>query len=83
LLYRLEGDVKGVEIEYWTQTDCSETGFAATTKTSLLQNRIGTPIAFRYSDGLYWQAGVIRRIGRDPKSKPSIGVAFTDPGQVA
>jgi hypothetical protein len=82
LLYRLEGDVKGVQIEYWTQTDSSETGFAATTKTSLLQNRIGTPLAFRYSDGLYWQPGVIRRIGRDPKSKPSIGVAFADANQV-
>lgn len=83
LLYRLEGDVKGIQIDYWTQTDSSETGFAATTNTSLLKNRIGTPIAFRYSDGLYWQPGVIRRIGRDPKSKPSIGVEFADPNQVA
>lgn len=82
-LYKLEADVKGIQIEFWTQTDCSETGFGATTKTSLLQNHIGTPIAFRYSDGLYWQSGVIRRIGRDLKSKPSIGVAFVDANQVA
>ncbi|NJD35842.1 MAG: hypothetical protein FIA96_13580 [Betaproteobacteria bacterium] len=83
LLYRLEGEVKGVQIEYWTQTDSSETGFAATTNTALLQKRIGMPIAFRYSDGIYWQSGVIRRIGRDPQSKPSIGVALAAPNQLA
>lgn len=81
-LYRLEAEVKDIQVENWTQTDSSETGFAATTKASLLQNRIGTLIAFRYSDGLYWQAGVIRRIGRDPKGKPSIGISFVEPNQV-
>jgi len=78
MLYRLESELKGVPIETWVQTDHSDTGFAATIKTPLLAYRIGMPIAFRYADGLYWRAGTIRRIGRDPTSRPSIGVEFSE-----
>lgn len=81
LLYRLEAELKEVPIETWVQTDHSDTGFAATIKTPLLAYRIGMPIAFRYADGLYWRAGTIRRIGRDPTSRPSIGVEFSTADQ--
>lgn len=74
MLFRLEARESALEMETWQQVDSSDTGFRAVVPSLLRHHCVGTLIAFRFYDGLEWQLGIIRRIGRDASDRPSVGI---------
>jgi hypothetical protein len=74
ILNRLELSGEKAQMESWTQTDASETGFGALIPAVLPRHRIGTLVASRYVDGIQWRLGLIRRISRDAQGRPAIGI---------
>lgn len=74
ILLRLETSGDKAQTERWLQEDASATGIGATVPAVLPRHRIGLLICLREADGIDWRLGLIRRIGRDAKNRPSIGV---------
>jgi len=74
ILLRLETGGDQAQTERWIQADASATGLGATVPAVLPRHRIGLLICLREADGINWRLGLIRRIGRDARNRPSIGV---------
>lgn len=73
-LRKLELSGDKAQMEQWRQVDISSSGIGVLVPTILTRHRIGGLVAVRYSDGLEWRLGLIRRIGRDAANQPSIGL---------
>ncbi len=78
ILQRLELAGDKAQMESWMQIDGSSTGFGAVVPAILARHRIGGLVAVRYADGLEWRIGIMRRIGRDHRNRPGIGVEALD-----
>lgn len=74
ILQRLETSGDRVQMERWIQVDASATGLGVVVPAVLPRHRIGSLICLREIDGFNWRLGLIRRIGRDARNRPSIGI---------
>lgn len=74
ILRRLETAGDRAQMESWTQVDSSATGLGVVVSAVLPRHRIGLLVCFREAEGMDWRLGVIRRIGRDARNRPSIGL---------
>lgn len=78
ILHRLELAGDKAQMESWVQVDSSSSGFGAVVPTILARHRIAGLVAVRYADGLEWRMGIVRRIGRDNRNRPGIGIEALD-----
>jgi hypothetical protein len=74
ILQRLETVGDQAQMETWLQVDTSDTGIGVVVPAVLPRHRIGLLICFREADGIDWRLGLIRRIGRDARNRPGIGI---------
>lgn len=74
ILRKLELRGDQAQMESWTQVDASETGFGVIVPALLPRHRIGLLVCLRNLDGIDWRLGIVRRMGRDPNNRPSVGI---------
>ncbi|MDP2794458.1 MAG: hypothetical protein Q8O25_10325 [Sulfurisoma sp.] len=79
--FELSGDRQ--MMEHWVQADISDTGLGAIAPAVRAKHRIGGLVCLRYSDGIDWRLGLIRRIGRNAAGQATLGIETLDWPSVA
>lgn len=79
-LRRLELAVPNLALEHWTEIDSSGTGVGVLLPALLPRHAAGVLIAWRYDDLPEWRIGFVRRVGRDAKARPTMGIELVPPG---
>jgi len=74
ILHRLESAGDAAQMEPWIGVDRSETGMGFVVPAILPRHRIGMLVCLRGEESIDWRMGIVRRIGRDARNRPGIGI---------
>lgn len=77
----MESTIPNLVLEHWTEIDSSDTGIGVLVPAMLPRHAAGVLIAWRYEDDASWRLGVVRRVGRDGRDRPTLGIEVKSAAQ--